>query len=241
MEQQFINIAGIPAILWGPPAEKIYIAVHGDQSHKGDDVIAILAEEAVRKDYQVISFDLPEHGERKTEARLCKVQNCIEDLTAIYNFIADNYSDIRLFGCSLGAYFGMMAFRDDDISQALFLSPVVDMKRIIQNMMMWFQISEEQLQEEQEITTPIKTLYWDYYRYVADNPVHWDKPTALLYGAKDELCEYEYVRAFADKWEADMTVSDHGEHFFHTPEQLSLFRSWLREKMVSFSIPCPKK
>lgn len=45
--------------------KKIFIAVHGNMSNKEDAVIQILAEEADRKGYQVLSFDLPEHGERK--------------------------------------------------------------------------------------------------------------------------------------------------------------------------------
>ena len=36
------------------------------------------------KGYQVLSFDLPEHGERKDDTNyLCKVQNCVKDLKSI--------------------------------------------------------------------------------------------------------------------------------------------------------------
>ena len=55
----------IPAILWGENSGKVLIAVHGNMSHKEDEVIRILAEKMVPKGYQVLSFDLPEHGERK--------------------------------------------------------------------------------------------------------------------------------------------------------------------------------
>ncbi|MDL2234088.1 alpha/beta hydrolase [Tyzzerella sp. OttesenSCG-928-J15] len=227
MQKQNLIIDGIPAALWGDGTEGLYVAVHGDQSHKEDAIIAIFAGEAAKKGFRTLSFDLPEHGDRENENRLCSVQNCIEDLHKIMNHACTLSDRVRLFGCSMGAYFSMMAYKDEPIRNALLLSPVVDMRRIIENMMLWFDVSLKRLEREQEIATPIKTLYWDYYKYVVDNPVRWDKPTAILYGEKDELCEYEYVSAFAERSGADLTVVPGGEHFFHTNEHLAYFRNWL--------------
>ena len=232
MKAQNIAIQGIPAILWGPASGRLMLAAHGDQSNKADTVIAILAEEAAEKGYQTLSFDLPEHGDRKAESRLCKAQNCVEDLSEVMKFAHTLSEDICLFGCSTGAYFSMLAFPDEPIRQALFLSPVIDMKRIIDNMMKWFGISEEQLWQQQEIPTPMKTLYWDYYQYVVKHPVQWYKPTALLYGKNDTLCEYQYVRCFAERTRADITIFDEGEHFFHTDAQLAFFRQWLQNSIA---------
>lgn len=231
METHQINIAGIPAILWGPMSKRLFIAVHGDKSCKSDEVIAEFAKEAAGKGYCTLSFDLPEHGDRKEEPRLCSVQNCVEDLTAVMKYARTLSCDISLFGCSMGAYFGMLAYRDESLGQALFLSPVVDMKRIIDNMMMWFGVTVERLRQERVIPTPVKTLYWDYYEYVTEHPVVWDKPTALLYGKKDELCELRYVEDFAKRTGAKMTVFDEGEHFFHTEEQMAFFRQWLQNSI----------
>ena len=105
------------------------------------------------------------------------------------------------------------------------------MARLIRNMMTWFNVSEERLEKEQAIPTPINTLYWDYYQYVLSHPVHWDKPTALLYGEKDELCEYEVVQEFAQKHNASVTVMKGSEHFFHTDEQLDFLRKWMQENL----------
>lgn len=75
------KISNIPAVLWGAKSEKIFIAVHGNMSNKEDAVIQILAEEANQKGYQVLSFDLPEHGERKK----------MIILLAKYSFVLVNY------------------------------------------------------------------------------------------------------------------------------------------------------
>lgn len=165
METQQIKIEGIPAIIWGPESDRLLIAVHGDMASKSDPTVALLAEVAVQKGHQVLSFDLPEHGDRKDEPRLCNPPNATQDLNKIMKYACAITDNIGLFGCSIGAYFSMLAYRDEAIRQALFLSPVVDMKQVIENMMRWFDISKERLRLEKAIATPAKTLYWDYYQY----------------------------------------------------------------------------
>ena len=84
MKIERIKINDIPSIIWGEKSRKVYIAVHGNMSNKEDQVIKILAEKVVSKGYQLLSFDLPEHGERKDNTTyLCKVQNCKNDLRQI--------------------------------------------------------------------------------------------------------------------------------------------------------------
>ena len=73
MKKEFFKINNIPAVLWGETSEKIIIAVHGNMSHKEDIPIEILAEIGNQKNYQILSFDLPEHGERKNEKNVKKL------------------------------------------------------------------------------------------------------------------------------------------------------------------------
>lgn len=233
MEKQALSIEGIPAVLWGSTPERLFIAVHGDQSHKEDEVIRIFAEAAAHKGWRTLSFDLPEHGDRKNESRLCKPRQCVADLQAVLRYARTRTGQIGFFGCSMGAYFGMLAYRDELLEQTLFLSPVVDMERIIQNLMTWFDVDEERLEREQAIETPVKTLYWDYYQDVLRRPVIWEKPTAMLYGARDTLCEWAAVSAFARRTGAEMTVLEDGEHFFHTDAQLAFLRQWLQATLRS--------
>ncbi|MNI52120.1 Alpha/beta hydrolase family protein [compost metagenome] len=231
MAKQEFRIEGIPAILWGDQSDKLFLAIHGNMSNKADDAIVIFAGEAAARGYQVISFDLPEHGDRKEEAYSCKVQNCVHDLDVIMRYAQRLSNDISIFACSMGAYFSLLAYRDLPLKQCLFLSPVLDMKRIIENMMAWFGISEDRLKAEKEVATPVgQTLYWDYYCYVNSHPVDtWNKPTSILYGSDDNLCEFDVVSAFASRFHCGLQVMEHGEHYFHTKEQLQFFQQWLKE------------
>lgn len=222
--------------MWGEKQNGLFIAVHGDQSNKEDDALAVFAEAAAEKGHQTLSFDLPEHGARKDEHRLCSAQNCVEDLGAVLRYARGVSGNISLFGCSVGAYFGMMSYGGEPLRQALFLSPVVDMARIIENIMAWFNISEERLQREKEIATPVKPLYWEYYAYVRAHPVVWDVPTSILYGKNDDVCEPDAVRDFAQHAGALLTVFEEGGHYFHTDAQLAYLRQWLRANILQANI-----
>ena len=75
MLRKNLMIEKIPSILWGDESDRLFVAVHGNMSSKDDEVIAIFAEEAVDKGYRVLSFDLPEHGDRTGENYPCMVWN----------------------------------------------------------------------------------------------------------------------------------------------------------------------
>lgn len=230
METKRIKINNIPSIIWGEKSSKVFIAVHGNMSNKEDKVIEILANKVTNKGYQLISFDLPEHGERKIDTNyLCKVQNCVNDLKQIIEYAKANYNEINIWACSIGAYFSLLAYKDEDLKQCLFLSPVVNMKIIIENMMLWSNTTEIELNEKQKIKTDFgQTLYWDYYLYVKENPItNWNKKTYILYGNKDNMQNENIIEDFSNEFNCDLTILKNGEHYFHTEEQLNFYSDWL--------------
>ena len=230
MKTKKIKINNIPSIIWGEKSSKVFIAIHGNMSNKEDEVIEILANKVTNKGYQLISFDLPEHGERKQYTKnLCKVQNCVNDLKQIIEYAKTNYNEINIWACSIGAYFSLLAYKDEDLKQCLFLSPVVNMKIIIENMMLWSNTTEKELNEKQEIKTDFgQTLYWDYYLYVKENPItKWNKKTYILYGNKDNMQNENIIKDFSNEFNCDLTILKNGEHYFYTEEQLNFYNDWL--------------
>lgn len=137
LRKTIFNIGQIPAVLWGVPSEKVILAVHGNLSHKADTPIQMLAESAAAKGYQTLSFDLPEHGDRRSEDTPCKVQQCVNDLSVVMAYAKEHWGCISLFANSMGAYFSLLAYSEEKLEAACFLSPVVDMRRMIENMMRW--------------------------------------------------------------------------------------------------------
>lgn len=227
-----IKIKDIPAILWGENSSKMIIAAHGSHSSKIDDCIWILAEEATLLGYQVLSFDFPKHGERIYETEPCMAQTCVAELQTILEYAKSKAEEISVFGCSMGAYFSLLAYKNEKIAQALFLSPVVDMEKLIHNLMIQFNVTEEELREKKVIENPFETLYWDYYAYVKAHPVEgWEHNTSILYGEFDNLCGFDDVSAFARRYQCDLEVQKGGEHWFHTEEELEYFREWVKRRL----------
>ena len=221
------RIENIPTILWGNKSDSVYIYVHGNKSSKEE--ARHFAEKANQKGYQVLSFDLPEHGERMDDNYPCVVWNGVNDLKIIGQYVQQNWNGVYLFSNSLGAYFSLLAYKDFSLRKCLFLSPILDMERLIQNMMKWFSISEQELMEKREIPTQMgETLNWKYYCYAKENPIEkWSVPTAILYGSKDNLTEQIVVENFSKRFNCDLTVLDGGEHWFRNDRQLNFLGQWL--------------
>ena len=170
LKKKEFRIDGIPAVLYGENSEKIYIFVHGRYSRKEE--AHFFAETAAESGYQVLSFDLPEHGEREGSQYKCTAVNGVHDLGIIYSFIRERYRSISLYACSLGAFFSLTAYRNIILDNCLFVSPILDMERIIRTMMQWADVSEDELKDKGEIETSFgEKLSWDYYQYVRNNPV----------------------------------------------------------------------
>ena len=146
------------------------------------------------------------------------------------------YESITLIANSIGAFFSMHAGIDAMIQTAYFISPIVDMERLILDMMTRADVTEKDLEEQSVISTPFgEDLSWEYLCYVRDHPVQWCVPTKILYGSRDSLTAHETIAAFADAHGAGLTVMENGEHWFHTDEQMRFLDQWIRKGFQSGS------
>ena len=229
MKKENFKIENIPAVLYGGESENLYLFIHGRYSYKEE--AEQLAQTVVPADYRVLSFDLPEHGERKEGEKEFTVQNCVADLKTVVNYVSGKYKNISLYACSIGAYFSLTAFQDISFRKCLFVSPVLDMERLIQNMMVWAGVTEDELKLKKVIETSFgETLSWDYYQFVKNNPVDvWESETYILYGEKDNLTEQSVLKSFKNRYSCNVRIMPDGEHYFHTPEQLAFLNSWLKD------------
>ena len=148
------------------------------------------------------------------------------------NFI-DNiyikYKKISIIANSIGAYFTMLSLTNKNIEKAFFISPIVDMEKLITDMMVSENITEKELYKKKKIKTSFgEILSWDYFTFARKNPIEWNIPTYILYGENDDLTSYETILNFTNKSKANLTIMKGGEHWFHTDEQIEFLNNWIK-------------
>ncbi len=171
-------------------------------------------------EYKIIGFDYKSEFPR--DAKI--------EFSIFFDTITRNYDDIYLIANSLGAYYSMLSLSDKKIKKAMFISPIVDMEKLILNMMNLTNVSEEELYNKKEIATSFgETLSWEYLSYVRDNPLVWNVPTDILYAENDNITSLETMTDFVDKTNSRLTIMKNGVHYFHTEEQMNFLDNWFKK------------
>lgn len=154
-----------------------------------------------------------------------------QEIRSAVNELARKHEDICLITNSIGAFFSMNAGIDGLIRKAYFISPIVDMEKLILDMMKWANVTEAKLKAQGKIHTEFgEDLSWEYLNYVRSHPLRWAVPTQILYGEKDHLTSLATIKDFAEKHHAELTVMENGEHWFHTEEQMEFLDDWIRRE-----------
>ena len=150
------------------------------------------------------------------------------------NFFAElaaKYEQISVVANSIGAFFAMHALSDFKFFRAYFISPIVNLEHLIKNMLNWANVTETELRQKGTIATEFgETLSWEYLSWVRAHPLNWNTSTHILYSNNDNLQSLDDINNFAAKVNADITIMSGGEHWFHTPEQMSSLDNWITEK-----------
>ena len=224
MKTEQFQIGTVPAILYGEPSDRAYLFLHGQMGHKEEG--EAFARAAVRRGYQVLSLDLPGHGERRERREKLLPWTAAPEIRNVLNWAQDRWRSISLRANSIGAYFAMLTFAAPD--RALLVSPILDMERLILDMLGWAGVTEEQLRERGEIETSFsQTLSWEFLCWVREHtPYIWTCPIYILYGGRDNMTSRKTVQEYVCRHRAQLTVMEHGEHWFHTPEQMAALRAW---------------
>lgn len=154
-----------------------------------------------------------------------------EEFTAKTKELSAKYKKITLIAQSIGAYFSMNSGLDRYIERAFFISPIVNLERLIMDMINWAGTSEAELKKKKIIPVDFgEDLSWDYLQYVRKNKIDWAAPTEILYGSLDNLQSIDTINEFAKRTSSSVTVMEGGEHWFHTKEQMKFLDDWINRK-----------
>ena len=194
---------------------KVVLYIHG----KGGNAEEAAHYKPLFTDCEVIGFDYASQTPWEAE----------EEFPKLYDEACKNARSVELVANSIGALFAMYGLSDRKIEKAYFISPIVDMEKLIGDMMLWANVTEEELRTRKEIQTSFgEMLSWEYLRYVRENPAVWTIPTHILYGENDNLTSLETISRFANQGNATLTVMKGGEHWFHTEAQMKFLDKWIK-------------
>lgn len=183
------------------------IYIHG----KGGNISEAERYKPLFPDFDILGFDYKSNT--PWEAK--------EEFTAYFNFISEKYAEVYLIANSIGAYFTLNSVVPKNFKEAFFISPVVDMEKLISDMMLFSNVNEEDLKIKGEIETSFgETLSWKYLRYVRENKIKWSIKTHIIYGDKDNLTSFSTITEFANRINATLDILEGGEHWFHNEEQM---------------------
>lgn len=195
--------------------QKVLLYVHG----KGGNSKEIEQLKPYCNNYDIYGIDIIDFTPWGTEKQ---IQN-------IFEVLKKEYESVSLIANSIGAYFSMYALQNYCVEKAFFISPILDMEKLILDMMKCANVTEKDLKEHKEISTDFgETLSWEYLSFVRNNLIQWNVQTEILYAEHDNMTSKDTVNKFVKTHQAKLTVMPEGEHWFHTPEQLEFLGKWLR-------------
>lgn len=172
--------------------------------------------------FEIIGFDYK--SEKPWDAKI--------EFNNYFESIISKYDKIYLIANSIGAYFSLISLSDKPIEKAMLISPIVDMERLILDMMKLGNISEDELKVKREIEIPFgEPLSWEYLNYVRNNPIQWNIPTEILFSDKDNMTSLKTMTNFASKIKANLTIMKDGDHWFHTEEQMKFLDNWFKKNI----------
>lgn len=107
MKTEQLFIENTPAVLYGEPADTLWLFIHGQFGCKEE---ALPFAEIVSPDAQVLSIDLPNHGTRQNRDEEFAPWTAAPELTRVMAYARAHWRTINVRATSIGAYFARLAF-----------------------------------------------------------------------------------------------------------------------------------
>lgn len=219
----------------GEKTERVLVMLHGYMSNRKSDTILSIAEAGTARGVDVLSFDMPEHSDRKSQVATLTVANAVGDFRRVLDYARKSVCKrVMLFGTSLGAYFGLLAALDEECEHLFLKSPALNPPKTL------LTLAENLSREIGDVISMRFTMNAlsnithddayeeecnDVFRRYAGG-VH--APVDIIYGAHDELVTREDVQDFCrlDGDKIHLLVLENEAHRFVTKEAMQSTVNW---------------
>ena len=210
--------------------EQAVIIIHGFGSSKESPTAKMMTDILPLRGIAAVSFDFPAHGESPVNGDMLRLQNCINDLEAVENYMRENCPNAQIgyFGSSFGAYVTMnyLTQKPKAGAKVLMRSAAVNMPELFRN-----PTEEQQAQYDAE---GFVTLEYEsgralhVYKDFADDLDQHDlfenfaadgakMKMKMIHGTADETILFDKAKAFADKYGIELMVIEDGDHRLSGP------------------------
>lgn len=204
-----INNYNISATYYEPntsPSE-IIVACHGFGGDKESSAIIELANRVSSYNIGLICFDFPGHGQSEVNADQLSVNNCINDIISVENYIKSDFKDIpiSIFATSFGAYITLLKIfkYQTQYKHIILRAPAIKMDEIFKNNLIRENMNNykergfTQLGFERKMDVP-----YSFYKDLLDNNIfdlyNNSQKILIIQGTEDDIAPisdtYEFIK-----------------------------------------------
>lgn len=220
---------GIPALRWGEPGGRAVVGVHGQFSNRHDPVMAQCGDVIASRGDQLITFDLPTHGDRQDNKTFTPMEASPEVL-AFARLARSQSSEVSLLANSIGAYFSLCDTPAGTFEHVWLVSPLLDLEHHIRGIMAEYSVTDEQLEAQTVIDTPRGVLERPYLRFVEEHPAQLNTPSWIIRGDQDDVVPLDTLSRFVSVPGVELVQIRGGQHFLGLPPYLDTVAAWFEER-----------
>lgn len=197
-----------PCLLQAPDhvqPQRIVLGVHGLGGSMEDEIQAGIAEEMTLFGGVSVRFDLPCHGENRSDVNILSLQPCLDTLVAVAADAKQRFPQVEqlcIFASGFGAYLTLLSLpRLQQLSGSIRMviqTPSVCMHATLLAML---RLSRETLRAMERKTLaapkPFEVTY-SFYEELLQNVAltTYDQPMLILHGEADDYIHMSDIRAF---------------------------------------------
>jgi putative alpha/beta hydrolase len=214
---------------WGEPGGRAVIGVHGQFSNKHDPVMARCGDVIASWGDQLITFDLPAHGDRQDDKAFTPM-DASPEVRAFARLARSQSTEVSLLANSIGAYFSLCDTPAGTFERAWMVSPLLDLEYYIRDIMAEYSVTDEQLEAQTVIDTPRGVLERSYLRFVEEHPARLNAPSWIIRGDQDEVVPLNALSRFVGAPGVELVQVEGGQHFLGQPPHLDTVVAWFEER-----------
>lgn len=225
--------------------KNVIICCHGFASSRNNGLFQDLMQESKKYGISVITFDFQGHGDSSENIGNLTVQNCIEDLERVEEYVRQCFpnASINILANSFGAYITLLKLKQDKeqniepIESSIVLkAPAVNMSEILTNVLLKEPFDEYKTRGEAKVGKKEVILPYSFYEDLCSHSVmdfEVPIPVTIYQGKNDETASIQDTEKFAENNPKVEINKLEGEgHSFSSKSEELVIQSSIRHAII---------